>query len=224
MRIDLNVDLAEGFGFDADLMAVATSVNLCCGAHAGSEELARATQEQASARGLAVGLHPGYPDRPGMGRRTLALSGLSPTIAKASLIRQCRVLAPADYLKPHGAFYNEAANPGWAADTLRELLARTRLPLLGRPGTEHERVADAAGVPIVREAFADRGYLPDGRLVPRGTSGALLDADTAARQAVRLAPGVDSLCVHGDRAEALEVARAVRAALEAEGWLVTRWA
>jgi UPF0271 protein len=245
-RIDLNVDIGEGFPWDDALLEVATSANVGAGAHAGSWQITLETVEKCRVRGVAIGLHPGYPDRDSMGR-----APMPPELQRAyldSIVRQVRDFldaVPAAYLKPHGAFYNETARvlpPGWnlsrerppyaegghylgrempGAATLSMLLRVHRLPLLGLTGTAHEELARRAAVPFLREGFADRAYRPDGTLVPREEAGAVLTDPGAIRaQVVRLAERVDSICLHGDTPGCVAFAQMVRRTLEDAGYEV----
>ena len=229
MRIDLNADVAESPD-DLALLDVVTSANVCCGAYAGSEELMLDACERAAERGVVVGAQVGYPDREGFGRRPQ-----EPTDDElvATLREQLDLLAEvADavgtrvaYVKPHGALYNTVVHDERQAAAVVDAVAPYGLPLLGLPGAASLRLAAADGLQVVTEGFADRAYTPDGLLVPRSESGAVLtDAASVADQALRLAPQVDSLCVHGDSPGALDLARAVRAALADAGHHVTPFA
>jgi UPF0271 protein len=198
----------------------------------------RASVARAARFGVAIGAHPSYDDPANFGRTRL---DVHPDIVRATVASQLRALeaAGADirYVKPHGALYHAVIDDRRHADAVAAAVggfaerAGRAVPILGLDGA----IADAAaalGLPFMREAFLDRGYLPDGRLVPRGTPSALLDdpAVVAAR-AVRLAvdgvvDAVDgtlvaadalSLCVHGDSPAAVAMARAVRSALDAAG-------
>jgi len=224
-RIDLNVDIGEGHPYDAALLEVATSANVGCGEHAGSYALSVLTVAECRQRRVRVGAHPGFPDRAGMGRTQLDIQDAGAVRrAYESLLSQMRrftgIIRPA-YVKPHGAFYHASQVPGPAQAILVDLLSVFRLPLLGLWQSGHERVAQEAGVPLIREAFADRGYRPDGTLIDRRESGAVLsDLDEIGRQVVRLAPHVDSICVHGDTPGCVEIAVHVRQTLEASGYEV----
>lgn len=217
--VDLNVDVGEGFPHDEALMRLATSANVGCGAHSGTPEASVETAARARALGLAVGLHPGYPDRGAMGR--VAWDDGQVESATDHLVEQCRLFS-ADYVKPHGAFYNQAAASPAACAALVECLRAVSLPLVGLPGTLHPQAAERAGVRFVAEGFAERGYRPDGTLVPRGEPGDELDAEAAAQQACRLAGRVETVCVHGDRPDAPELLHAVRRAVEAAGFRCQR--
>ena len=220
-RIDINVDLGEGFPFDDQLMKVATSANVCCGAHAGSVELCVETVEKCRSLGLRVGAHPGVPDRAHMGRAPIVIEAEEERVELLrSLMEQCSV-AEWDYIKPHGALYNATTEPGPATVPVVAVALQLRLPLMGMPGTHHEHIAYAAEVPLIREGFADRAYLPDGRLVSRSEPGALLsDPALIGAQVLVLAERVDSICVHGDNPDCVEIAALVRSTLEECGYEV----
>ena len=183
--------------------------------------MTRATVLACKREGVRVGAHPGYPDREGFGRRKFAELGLDFATVLDSLLQQMDVIPKADYLKPHGALYNEAAadEASEAGQLVFELLRRWRLPLMGLPGTGLEKLAAAIDVPFIREGFIDRGYRADGRLLPRSEPGAILQhpAESVA-QAIRLADRCDSLCVHGDTPGAIKLALQVRDALLGEGY------
>ena len=221
MAIDLNADVGEGFQDDEALFAIVTSANVACGFHAGSTETMRAACRAAAARGVVVGAHPSYRDREGFGRRAL---DVAPRVVRSEVAEQVETLAEVAtaegvrvaYLKPHGALYNRAAVEAETAAAIVEAATAAGLPVLALPGSELYRQAAQA----VAEGYADRGYTANGLLVPRGEPGALLGADAAADQAVRLAREgqVESLCVHGDSPGAAALAARVRAALVSAGF------
>lgn len=205
-RIDLNVDIGEGFPNDAALLEFATSANVCCGAHAGSWELTLATIDLCLTRGVRVGAHPGYPNREAMGRVHPALTpGEIEASLRTQLIGFVSACWPA-YLKPHGAWYNELLSPvgGFEALGVANALARELdLPLMVLP------IVETRGAKI-REGFADRAYEPDGSLRPRSSPGAVLEDPAEVRaQVLRLAESVDSICLHGDTPDALAFAELV---------------
>lgn len=221
-KLDLNVDIGEGFPHDAALLALATSANVCCGKHAGSWNLTRHTVALCAKHGVRIGAHPGYPDRASMGRA--AVSDADWVDAIASIREQIEHLVGichCAYIKPHGTFYNESTVPGRASSALSAIVESFKVPLMGLPGTEHEIAARAAGVSFIREGFADRAYLSDGRLVPRNRPDAVFEVPSLVRaQALLLAPRVDSLCLHGDTDGCVEFAELVRSALEQAGFEV----
>ncbi|MEK7381029.1 MAG: 5-oxoprolinase subunit PxpA, partial [Gemmatimonadota bacterium] len=221
-HMDLNADLGESFGHyrlpDEALLDLLTSANIACGYHAGDPLVMRRVVTAAAARGVAIGAHPGYPDLQGFGRRELAAS---PEEIEAFVLYQLGALAGicsaagtrVRYLKPHGALYHRAAKDPAAAEAIARAIQafNPTLPLLGLPGTELPAAAARIGIPSAAEAFVDRGYLPDGTLVPRGQPGAMVEdpivcADRAARMVLdgvveavdgsRIPISPDSLCVH----------------------------
>lgn len=248
-RIDLNVDIGEGYAFDDDLLRFATSANICCGEHAGSRELTLKTVESCRKNGIRIGAHPGYPDRDTMGRRSMTLDQHRAYLDSIfSQVRWFAGVAKPAYIKPHGAFYTDTAAPmptTWepyegllepgvpfdpagifisnvpGAGSLGMLLRVYKLDLMGLAGTAHEMVAKRSNQKFIREGFADRAYRPDGTLVPRNEQGAIQkDPQTVKEQAIAIAPGVDSICLHGDTAGCVEFAEMVHAALSDAGYRV----
>ena len=229
MRIDLNADLGESperwaSGVDVALLNIVTSANVCCGAYAGEDELISATCAASVERDVAIGAQVGYPDREGFGRVPMDMASDALRDEVATQIAHLAELAKgADgrvtYVKPHGALYNTIVRDEVQAAAVVEAVQEAGLPLVGLPGAVSLRLAGAAGVPVVLEGFADRGYTAEGTLIPRSEPGALLDDPRdAAVQAVRLLhEGVASICVHSDSPGALDLVRAVRTALEHAG-------
>lgn len=243
-RIDLNADLGEGFGVwrlgdDDALLGVVSSANVACGFHAGDPLTMRRVCGRAAAAGVAVGAQVSYRDLAGFGRRFI---DVEPAELAADVLYQLAALdgiaraagTRVSYVKPHGALYNAAVtHEGQAQAVVDAVLAfDRRLPVLGLPGSALLRSAEAAGMRPVAEGFADRGYTPEGRLVPRREPGALVEDPAAvAERAVRMATDgvvvavdgtallmpVESVCVHGDTPGAADLARAVRTALTAAG-------
>ena len=220
--VDLNVDVGEGVAFDLDLLDLATSANVCCGEHAGSPDLSRKTVEACNALGVAVGAHPGVPDREHMGRAPLP-DDFERCALTDDLVRQVGFLKSlgARYIKPHGELYNASAVRSDVAEVLTVLLKESGLPLLGLAGTLHTQCAREAGVSFFSEGFADRAYSRDGTLVPRSEPGSVYcEPSLAAVQALELAERVDSLCVHSDTPGAYELLMAVKVALESDEFRV----
>lgn len=238
MRVDLNSDLGESYGRwelgdDAALLPLVTSANVACGFHAGDPGTLRRTCRQAAERGVVIGAQVGYPDLAGFGRRFLDMAPDELTDAVLYQIGALDALAHVAgsrvaYVKPHGALYNTAVtHEEQAAAVVRAVaLLDPGLPVFGLPGSALLRHATAARLRAVPEAFADRGYTPQGTLVARREPGAVLHdpAEVAARvvrmvtadEVVATDPTVvalsaESVCVHGDSAGAVEMARAVRA-------------
>lgn len=239
LRVDLNADVGEGSREDETLTPLVSSVNICCGAHAGDEATIRRTVGRAIASGAAIGAHPGYPDREGFGRRPMAMSAEE---LEASLLEQIRLVmtiaaeagAAVVHVKPHGALYNGAArDPGLAGSVARAVHAASpELILVGLAGSELLAAGRACGLEVAREAFADRAYEGDGSLRSRELPGAMLglpaeaaaqavaicrDRRVAAWDGTKVSIEADTICLHGDTPGAADRARAVRTALEAAG-------
>lgn len=249
-RILLNCDMGESFGAwqmgdDALAMPLIDQANLACGFHAGDPLIMQQSVLLAREHGVSIGAHPSYPDLQGFGRRHLACSAEE---VEALVLYQlgaldafCRAAGTQiDYVKPHGALYNDLLQRDDLLQAVLRACARYRagLPLMllarggqhaGEGNVREWRLAEAAGVPLLREAFADRAYLADGSLAPRRLVGAVhQQAERILEQALAIARGepfaaldgswlrleADSLCVHGDNAESLAVLRRLRAQLD----------
>jgi 5-oxoprolinase (ATP-hydrolysing) subunit A len=229
-RMDLNADLGEGITDDTGLLAVVTSANVACGFHAGDRDVMRAVCDVAAARGVVVGAQVSYLDRQGFGRRPMEVAAAFLSDWVAEQVATLSSVAAASgvevaYVKPHGALYNRVVDDEEQA--LAVLAGSLELPVLGLPGSALLRLAGKTGRLAVPEGFPDRGYTPDGRLVPRTEPGALVrDVDLVAQNAVSLAGSgaVRTVCVHGDSPGALRAAHAVRHALVEGGWTVRSWA
>lgn len=232
--IELNADIGEGFD-DASLMPYLARVSVACGGHTGDAASMVAALRLAAEFGVAVGAHPGYPDRVGFGRRALAateaeiaawVTQQTETLAEQAVRLGLRLA----HIKPHGALYNVAAgNPDVAWAIARAVAAfDPDLLLVGLAGSQLIAAGQAVGLAVLQEAFADRRYHSDGYLVSRETEGALIvDPEAAAEQARVLAQGspvaslgggtvcvrADTICLHSDTPNALNIARAVHAAL-----------
>ncbi|MCB1389628.1 MAG: LamB/YcsF family protein [Rhodobacteraceae bacterium] len=244
MRIDLNSDLGESFGpwamgDDAAMLDIVTSANVACGGHASDPETMYRTLRTAADNGVVVGAHPGYADREGFGRRVIPMgtAELSRMVAaQIGALAGVAALAGAElrYVKAHGALANLAADDRAAADAVVAAVKAQPggLAFLAISGTELEQAARAADVPVYSEIYADRGYLPNGRLVPRGQPGALIhDPEAAADRLLRFLEtgrmavvggesiplAAASVCVHGDSPGAVAMARTIRARLAAAG-------
>jgi UPF0271 protein len=238
--IDLNADVGEGVdpGGDGAVLDAVTSASVACGFHAGDPSVMRRTVLDAGTRGVVVGAHPSYPDRAGFGRREMeiSLTRLTDDVlyqigALDGVARACATRVR--YVKAHGALYHRmSADEACAAAVAGAVRAYGDLVLLVPYGSTAVAVAEGLGVTVATEAFADRAYLPDGRLVPRGdTAAVVVDVDDVARRAVELAvdhrvAAVDgtwvtvaasSICVHGDTPGAAALACHVRDALTASG-------
>ncbi len=239
-RIDLNCDLGEGMGDDAAVLPFVTSANIACGAHAGDPVTMRKTVAAAVAAGVAIGAHPGFPDRENFGRVAL---GMAPDEVFDVVLAQLGALVYTArpfgvrlaHVKPHGALYHVAAADPAVADAIARAAQAVRpdLILVGPPGSALATSAATHGLGFAGEIFADRNYGDDGRLLPRTHPAALvdLDAQAAAQRAVTMlengvvytATGTplpqvgQTICLHGDDPRVLGRARALRAALAAAG-------
>lgn len=243
--INLNADLGESFGpwhmgNDAALLQIVGSANIACGAHAGDPTIMRDTVRQAIARGVSMGAHPSYPDLQGFGRRVLQMSAPDLEATILYQVGALQAMAAAEggrvsHVKPHGALNNVAcADPVVAATVVRAVQALDpSLILLAPAHSKLVQAAEAAGLPVRYEVFADRAYLDDGQLMPRSREGAVLhDAQACVdhvlrmlnAQAIVAASGhqlptrIDSICVHGDGIEAVATASAIREALVSKGY------
>ena len=243
--MDLNADLGESFGRwslgdDERLVVHITSANLACGFHAGDFRVMESTVAMCRRVGVAVGAQPGYPDLVNFGRRPLPFDADE----VESLVRYqigaleafCRAHGvEMQHVKPHGALYNPAAADPSLADAIARATAKfsSDLALFGLASSEPMASAAAEmGLRFVPEAFADRRYLADGSLQPRSEPGSLItDPAEAAARAVSIAVEgrvsaadgspvelrAESICCHGDTPGAVEIAAAVRVALEGHG-------
>ncbi|MDO9465904.1 MAG: 5-oxoprolinase subunit PxpA [Thiobacillus sp.] len=232
--MELNADIGEGCD-DAGLLPYLTRVSIACGGHAGDAASMTAALRLAAEHGVTAGAHPSYPDRSQFGRRALAASGdeiaawvteQTETLAEHAARLGLRLA----HVKPHGALYNVAARDAAVARAIARAVAAVdpALAVVGLAGSQLIAAGQAAGLPVLNEAFADRRYLPSGRLVSRETAGALIvDPADAAEQARVLAEGravatlgggavrirADTICLHSDTPGALNIGRAVHAAL-----------
>ncbi|WP_078316163.1 5-oxoprolinase subunit PxpA [Mycobacterium sp. D16Q16] len=229
-RIDLNADLGEGFGAwrlgdDEAMLDVVTSANLACGFHAGDPATLLRTCRAAAARGIRIGAQVGYRDLAGFGRRFIDIAADD---LYADVVYQIGALdalartagSSVTYVKPHGALYNAIIHHEAQADAVARAVrdVGADLPVLTLPHGVFRDRARALGLRVVTEAFADRAYRDDGTLVPRGEPGAVLhDPAAVAVRIPALSHTAESICVHGDSPDAVTIARAVRAALTANG-------
>ena len=232
--IDLNCDLGEGAGHDAELMPLISSANIACGAHAGDVTTMRATVALAQQHGVTIGAHPGFADRENFGRREMNLSPGELTKLVTDQIAQLAELAHVRHVKPHGALYNLAARDAGVAKTIASAVRSfdSSLVLCGLAGSELVRAGRAGGLRVAEEVFADRTYQRDGSLTPRSRLDAMIeDVDTAVRQVLRMvSEGIvlamdgtevsivaDTICLHGDGPHAVEFARRLNAELRKAG-------
>jgi len=244
MRIDLNCDMGESFGAytigaDEQVMSSITSANVACGFHGGDPAVMRRTVRMARRLGVSVGAHPGFQDLAGFGRREIRLT---PQEAEDIVLYQIGALAgiarsegvQLRHVKPHGALYNMAVRDRALADAIARAVHAfdPALVLFALPGSELMRAAEAAGLGVAAEGFADRSYERDGSLTPRSRAGAVIhDVSTVVERAVRMALAgtvvatdgseipisVQTICTHGDTPGAHELTRAIRAGLVRAG-------
>ncbi len=243
MKVDLNCDLGEGAGQDAELMPLITSANIACGAHAGDPATMRETVALARAYGVAIGAHPGFPDREHFGRREQVMAPGAAGEWVADQIRMLQGIAGetgtiVTHVKLHGALYNMAARDRALAEGILAALAGVpgRPTLVALSGSVLERLAREGGVvPVVAEVFADRTYRPDGSLTPRAQPGAVITDEAQAVAQVRrlvrdglvgttdggtVALRAETICLHGDGLRAVAFARRLRNELAATGIVV----
>ena len=231
--IDLNADLGESPAALADgtqqqLLQFITSANIACGGHAGDAATMRTTLEQCRQSNVAIGAHPSYPDRANFGRAQIEISAAhlaaSLTAQVEALIKIANELGvKVTHLKPHGALYNAAAQDARLAQTIVESVRHhPHLILYGLRGSVMLDVFREAGFRVAREAFADRAYQPDGTLRLRHLPGAVLtDPQQVAANVLALTHQADTICIHSDTKNAIEIAQAVRAALTAQGFTLS---
>lgn len=251
MKIDLNSDLGESLGGwrmgdDAAMLDIVSSANVACGFHAGDPAGILETLKAARARGAIVSAHVSYPDLVGFGRRNMDVASadlVAGVIYQIGALQGLARVAGTEvrYVKPHGALYNTIAHDRrQATDVITAMRAiDPSLVLVALAGSPLIDWARDAGLTVVAEAFADRGYTPEGTLVSRRDPGAVLhDVDQiAARMLMLVREGVveavdgspvriaaDSICVHGDSPGAVAIARHLRERFEQEGVRISSFA
>ncbi len=232
--MDLNCDLGEGAGHDAALMPLITSANIACGAHAGDLATMRETVALAQRHGVAIGAHPGFPNRENFGRRELALTPEEIRATVRGQIELLLTLSPIRHVKPHGALYNMAARDPVIAEAFTFAVHEINPALIvfAPAHSELSRAALSRGLRVANEVFADRTYRSDGSLTPRSESGALIHDEHAAvaqvlrmirEGRVRATDGTDvaieagTVCLHGDGPSPVKFARRLRAELATAG-------
>lgn len=234
--VDLNADLGEGCGNDAELLTLVSSANIACGFHAGDAQTMRESVRGALKNGVAIGAHPSFPDRENFGRTAM---NLPPETVYAQMLYQIGALAAIAraeggqlrHVKPHGMLYNQAAKDAQLADAIARAVHAVdgNLILVGLAGSELIRAGERYSLVTREEVFADRGYRADGSLVPRSEPGALIaDEEQALAQTldmvqqgrVKSTSGewtsvrAQTVCLHGDGEHALAFARRLRAEFE----------
>lgn len=239
MKIDLNADVAEGCGQDDNLLTIVSSANVCCGLHAGSYSEMLATLQLAKKNNVRVGAHPGLDDRENFGRtnqtlneadyRALLSYQLGATKALCDLVG-----VPLEYVKPHGALYNQSAVDEALSDILVSEIKRfdPNLKVMGLSGGYLVKSAKNHGLEAISEVFADRNYEKDGSLVSRTKDNALItDTDEAISHVLqmitegtvtsvcgaRVPVDAQSICLHGDGEHAILFAQNIKEQLERKG-------
>jgi len=234
--------MGEGCGNDAELMELISSANIACGFHAGNFETMRRTAELAVANNVAIGAHPGYRDRENFGRTAMSL----PTKEVFAIVRE-QVLSmseicsefktPLHHVKPHGALYNQAAKDRDLAAAIAEAVASVNgeLILYGLSGSLLITEAESAGLRTASEVFADRTYQADASLTPRSQVGAMIEDEESSiaqvlqmieSQSVTALSGeciplrAETICIHGDGASAVEIAKSIRESILSRGFEV----
>lgn len=242
--VDLNADMGESFGpwtmgDDASLLSIVTSANIACGGHAGDADVMAATMQMADDNGVGIGAHPGFMDIAGFGRNRMSVprSTLQNQVryqVAASIGMARSVGATVRHLKLHGALANMASEDETLARDLYEaaLSVAPDLIVMVLAATAQQDAVRALGCTWAGEIFADRAYNDDATLVDRSKPGAVIhDADLAGRRMVdmvlagaiitesgkRIETQIDTICLHGDTAEAVAIAASVRRQLEAAG-------
>lgn len=240
LMINLNADLGESFGAwhmgdDPALLQTINSANIACGFHAGDPTIMRQTVRLAKKNGVSIGAHPSFPDLQGFGRRLMHLSAIDLEAAILYQVGALQAMAAAEgtrvtHVKPHGALNNLAcADAAVAATVVRAVHGLdSSLILLAPAHSELVKAAQASGLAVRHEVFADRAYLDDGQLMPRSQAGAVLHnpqqcvahvMQMLKAQAIVAANGhhlptrIDSICLHGDGPQATTSARLIRQTL-----------
>ena len=246
MKIDINCDMGESFGtyklgMDEKVIQYITSANIACGWHAGDPLVMDKTVKMAADRGVGVGVHPGYPDLLGFGRRNMdcTLEEIRKYIIYqiGALQAFCTVHGvKMRHVKPHGNLYLTAVENEGVARAIAEGIVSVDpdlmyVALAGAKGELMTRIGREVGLKVVYEAFPDRAYTPEGTLQSRREPGAVIkDPQEVSERALRMAKEgkviavdgtpisleVQTLCVHGDTPTAVELVKSIREALEAD--------
>ena len=234
--IDLSADLAEGAPGEKEIWPMISSANVACGGHYGDEHSMIDAVRRARRHNVRLGAHPSYPDRANFGRKSMSMA---PPALRATLIEQITALSAIAeregvslrHVKPHGALYNDAHKDIVLAAVIVEAIGKVdpNVAIVCPNTSEMAAAARATGTPVIREAFADRRYNPDGSLVMRSIAGSLLSVEEAAEQAAllaregaviardgsRISVAFDTICIHADMDHAVERLRAIRKRLGA---------
>ncbi len=249
--IDLNADIGEaedeaGIASECAILKFVSSASIACGGHRGDDESMARMVSHARRRRVQIGAHPSYPDREGFGRISKRLDvDISAGELSASLIQQITRLAviaarggaKIQYIKPHGALYNDAVNSRPHADLIASVIALLdkRLGLMGAPGSEMEKAAKRFDLRFISEGFIDRRYTDDGHLQSRTIDGAVIgttdermaqlralitDGRVTTASGKSLLINCESLCLHGDSDDALLTAKRAHETIAGAGMRV----
>jgi UPF0271 protein len=243
-HVDFNCDLGEGTGNDSALMPHISSASIACGWHAGDATTMEETVALCLQHGVAIGAHPSFADREGFGRREMAATPHEVHALTLYQIGALHAFAHAagtrlQHVKPHGALYNVAARDRATAEAIARAVADfdRNLVLYGLANSALTRAGEALGLHVAHEAFAERRYERDGSLTPRSRPEAVIgDVDLAAQQVAQMlsagrvttrdgseiAIRADTICLHGDRDDAVHFAASLRRAIEAAGVAIQR--
>jgi len=241
-KVDFNSDIGESFGqyklgLDEDIVKYVSSANIACGFHAGDPMWMSKTVQLAEKHDVGIGAHPSYPDLRGFGRRNM---NIEPEEVKNDVIYQIGALTgftankKLQHVKPHGAMYNNAVNNEKLAEAICSAIIEvdSDLILLALSGSRWISIAKEMGLKVAQEVFADRAINSDGTLVSRSIDGSVIhDPDVIAERTLKMvkqgyitsvtgedvAVDADSICLHGDNPEAVQIAKEVKAALETAG-------
>ncbi len=237
--IDLNCDVGEGCGNDPELIGLVSSANIACGVHAGDIDTMRRTVDLAIKHDVAIGAHPGYPDRENFGRLPMTLSAseikriVTDQIATLSEIARSAG-GQLGHVKPHGALYNQSARDPELAATIASAVSEfdSKIILFGLSGSHSITEAQKIGLRTASEVFADRTYQTDGSLTPRSKPNALIHDDEAAStqvldmikygrvrsvDAIMIPIIAETVCIHGDSEKAVILARTIKSRLADSG-------
>lgn len=220
--IDISADFGEGAPGEEEIWPLITSANVACGGHVGDDASMAHAARRAREHGVKLGAHPSYPDRQNFGRVSMAIDHDELRRSLAAQIESLRKHAPLHHVKPHGALYNDAHRDRALAEVIIDAIGE--MAIVCADTSQMAAAARARGIRVIREAFADRRYEPDGSLMPRKLAGSLLSVDEAAAQAEllakehaviardgsRISVDYDTICIHADMENAVERLRAIR--------------
>lgn len=242
--IDINADVGEGESTslakaEKELMKYVSSINIACGFHAGSPVLMMETVICALKNQVAIGAHPGYPDREGFGRHSMAVSNEELFALVIYQVGALKAMVEArggtlHHVKPHGALYNDLAKNFQKALVVAEAIKKVdkKLIFVGLANSDMIAAGKKAGLTTMEEIFADRGYNEHGSLLPRTQPGAVFnnapqgvlqvktlvnDGYLTSVKGTKLFLNAETICVHGDNSKALEFVRLIHETLTNKG-------